>query len=400
MEEGILKKIIRQRETKIILLVIDGLGGLPNPDKTELEAANTPNLDSLSKISSCGLSEPLGPGLTPGSGPAHISLFGYDPFKYQIGRGVLEALGIDLVLTKEDLASRGNFATLNKEGKVIDRRAGRISTEKNREICSILSENLKEVDGVKILIKTVKEHRVVVLFNGENLSQDISENDPQREGIQPLSINPLSPEAKFTSEIVNKFIQRVNEILKDKKPANTILLRGFSKKPQIPTFKERYLLSSAAIATYPMYKGLARLVGMEILHTGDTIEEEIKTLKRNYSNYDFFYLHIKKTDSFGEDGNFKDKVKVIEEVDRFIPQILDLKPDVLVVTGDHSTPSLLKGHSWHPNPFLLYSKYCQPDGLKSFSEKECRKGNLGIFLAREAMSLILANGLRLTKFGA
>ncbi len=395
-----LKEIVRQRETKIILLVIDGLGGLPNPDKTELEAANTPNLDSLSKISSCGLSEPLGPGLTPGSGPAHISLFGYDPFKYQIGRGVLEALGIDLVLTKEDLASRGNFATLNKEGKVIDRRAGRISTEKNREICSILSENLKEVDGVKILIKTVKEHRVVVLFNGENLSQDISENDPQREGIQPLSINPLSPEAKFTSEIVNKFIQRVNEILKDKKPANTILLRGFSKKPQIPTFKERYLLSSAAIATYPMYKGLARLVGMEILHTGDTIEEEIKTLKRNYSNYDFFYLHIKKTDSFGEDGNFKDKVKVIEEVDRFIPQILDLKPDVLVVTGDHSTPSLLKGHSWHPNPFLLYSKYCQPDGLKSFSEKECRKGNLGIFLAREAMSLILANGLRLTKFGA
>ena len=400
MDERVLKEIVRQRETKIILLVIDGLGGLPNPDKTELEAANTPNLDSLSKISSCGLSEPLGPGLTPGSGPAHISLFGYDPFKYQIGRGVLEALGIDLVLTKEDLASRGNFATLNKEGKVIDRRAGRISTEKNREICSILSENLKEVDGVKILIKTVKEHRVVVLFNGENLSQDISENDPQREGIQPLSINPLSPEAKFTSEIVNKFIQRVNEILKDKKPANTILLRGFSKKPQIPTFKERYLLSSAAIATYPMYKGLARLVGMEILHTGDTIEEEIKTLKRNYSNYDFFYLHIKKTDSFGEDGNFKDKVKVIEEVDRFIPQILDLKPDVLVVTGDHSTPSLLKGHSWHPNPFLLYSKYCQPDGLKSFSEKECRKGNLGIFLAREAMSLILANGLRLTKFGA
>ena len=400
MEEGILKEIIRQRETKIILLVIDGLGGLPNPDKTELEAANTPNLDSLSKISSCGLSEPLGPGLTPGSGPAHISLFGYDPFKYQIGRGVLEALGIDLVLTKEDLASRGNFATLNKEGKVIDRRAGRISTEKNREICSILSENLKEVDGVKILIKTVKEHRVVVLFNGENLNQDISENDPQREDIPPLSINPLSPEAKFTSEIVNKFIQRVNEILKDEKPANTILLRGFSSKPQIPTFKERYLLSSAAIATYPMYKGLARLVGMEILPVGDTIEEEIKTLKRNYSNYDFFYLHIKKTDSFGEDGNFKAKVKVIEEVDRFIPQILDLKPDVLVVTGDHSTPSLLKGHSWHPNPFLLYSKYCQPDGLKSFSEKECRNGSLGIFLAREAMSLILANSLRLTKFGA
>jgi 2,3-bisphosphoglycerate-independent phosphoglycerate mutase len=373
---------------------------LPVRGRTELEAATHPNLDRLTAKSACGLIDPISYGITPGSGPSHLALFGYDPFRYEIGRGVMEALGIGLTLTKDELAARGNFATVDEKGVIVDRRAGRISTEKNREICHFLQNAIKEVAGVQVSIHPGKEHRFVILFHGKELRDDLTDADPQKDGLKAKGTEGLTPEAQRTAEIVNGYLRRATEVLKPLHPANTIMLRGFSKIPDIPTMAERFKLRPAAIATYPMYRGLAKLVGMEILETGETYRDEVETLKSHFHRYDFFYLHFKKTDSAGEDGNFKMKVKAIEEIDRVLTAILKLKPDVLVITGDHSTPTLLKSHSWHPNPILLYSKYIRPDGIRRFTERHCQKGQLGRFPAVDILPLMLANGLRLKKFGA
>lgn len=398
--EEILRSLVVQTESKLILAVIDGLGGLPVRGKTELEAAKIPNLDRLASKSICGLIDPISYGITPGSGPSHLALFGYDPFQYEIGRGVMEALGIGLTLTKDDLTARGNFATIDENGIVIDRRAGRIPTERNREICQFLQNEIKEVDGVRISIHPGKEHRFVIVFQGAGLRDDLTDADPQKDGQKAKGTEPLIPEARSTAGVVNEYLRRATETLKPCHPANTILLRGFSKIPNIPSMKERFKLKPAAIATYPMYLGLARLVGMDVLKTGETLRDEVDTLRNHFDRYDFFYLHFKKTDSAGEDGDFKKKVKALEEIDRIIPRILKLEPDVLVVTGDHSTPAVLKSHSWHPNPILLYSRYIRPDGLRRFTERQCQKGQLGRFPATEVIPLMLANGLKLKKFGA
>jgi 2,3-bisphosphoglycerate-independent phosphoglycerate mutase len=400
LSEEVLRSLVIQTDTKLILVVIDGLGGLPVKGKTELEAAKIPSLDRLASKSICGLIDPISYGITPGSGPSHLALFGYDPFRYEIGRGVMEAMGIDIPLTKDDLAARGNFATIDEKGIIVDRRAGRIPTEKNREICDFLGNEIKEVEGVRISIYPGKEHRFVLVFQGEGLRDDLTDADPQKDGLKAKRAEGLSQEARRTAEIINLYLKRASEVLKPLHPANTILLRGFSKVPNIPTMSERFKLRPAAIATYPMYRGLARLVGMEILKTGETLREEEETLKKHFDRYDFFYLHFKKTDSAGEDGSFKMKVKALEEIDRVIPSLLKLKPDVLVVTGDHSTPSVLKGHSWHPNPILLHSKYIRPDGIRHFTERYCQKGQLGRFPAMDVIPLMLANGLKLKKFGA
>jgi len=402
VNEEIMKSLSIKTDSKIVLLVADGIGDIPSKNnKTVLETASIPNLDELASRSVCGLTDPISYGITPGSGPAHLSLFGYDPMHYQIGRGVLEALGVGVILTSDDLACRGNFATMDGSGIITDRRAGRIPTELNEKICKIMQDKIKEIDGVKILITSGIEHRFVVVFRGKNLNGELSDADPQLVGKMIKYTEPLRPEATKTAEIVNKFIKKAVEVLKEHSPENTVLLRGFAKHPDLPTMGELFKLSPAAIATYPMYKGLAKLVGMKILNAGKTIEDEFRTLKENYEKYDFFYVHIKKTDSYGEDGNFEKKVKVIEEVDTFLPELLSLNPDVIVVTGDHSTPALLKGHSWHPNPFLLFSKYIRTDETTQFSEKECtNKGGLGRFLSVNAIPLMLANGLKLQKFGA
>ena len=400
LPEEVLRSLAIQTDSKLILVVIDGLGGLPMRGKTELGAAKIPNFDRLASKSISGLIDPISYGITPGSGPSHLALFGYDPLQYEIGRGVMEAMGIDIPLTKDDLAARGNFATIDEKGIIVDRRAGRIPTEKNREICDFLGNEIKEVEGVRISIYPGKEHRFVLVFRGEGLRDDLTDTDPQKEGFKAKRAEGLSQEARRTAEIVNLYLKRASEVLKPLHPANTILLRGFSKVPNIPTMSERFKLRPAAIATYPMYRGLARLVGMKILKTGETLREEVATLKKYFDRYDFFYLHFKKTDSAGEDGNFKMKVKVLEEIDRVIPSLLKLKPDVLVVTGDHSTPSVLKGHSWHPNPILLHSKYIRPDGIRRFTERYCQKGQLGRFPAMDVIPLMLANGLKLKKFGA
>ncbi len=398
--EELIRSLAVKNQTKILLVVLDGLGGIPYEEgKTELEVAYTPNLDELAADSSCGLAIPVLPGITPGSGPAHLSLFGYDPLKYQIGRGILEALGLGMEVRPGDVAVRGNFATL-REGKIVDRRAGRIPTEENKKLIEMLSSKIKEIDGVRVILIPGREHRFAMILRGEGLGDAVSDADPQKEGLPPKMPQPLSPSGEKTAGVAEKFIKMATEILKDQPKANTVLLRGFSSHPAIPHMQELFKLNPVAIATYPMYRGLAKLVGMEVAQTGESLEDEINTLEKVWNNYDFFYLHIKKTDSYGEDGKFRDKVKVIEEFDGFVPRILNLKPDVIVITGDHSTPSKLKSHSWHPVPFLLHSPYTFRDGIREFSETSCRKGSLGIFYSVDGMALMLANALRLKKFGA
>ncbi|MBN1621210.1 MAG: 2,3-bisphosphoglycerate-independent phosphoglycerate mutase [Endomicrobiales bacterium] len=416
-----LRKLVVKNEKKIVLLVFDGLGGLPNASgKTELEVAKHPNLDRLVQNGICGFTDPIAPGITPGSGPAHVSLFGYDPLKYEIGRGLLDTLGIDFEFTNQDMAARGNFATKDDKGIITDRRAGRIPTETCNHLCNDVLKDIT-IDGIKTFVMPVKEHRFSVIFRGANLCDRISDTDPQKEGLKPLPPQNIADDpkgletgskqeanaklctfnnAKSTISIVSKFIEEANKRLKNEHPANTILLRGFSKMIDIPNFNDVYQLNSAAIAIYPMYRGLARLVGMNVLKTGTTIESEFETLKENFGKFDFFFMHIKETDSAGEDGDFERKVKAIEETDKYVSKLIDLKPDVVVVTGDHSTPALWHGHSWHPVPTLLYSQYCRRDSIKEFGETNCLSGAFGRQPAQNIMALAMANAGKLKKYGA
>jgi 2,3-bisphosphoglycerate-independent phosphoglycerate mutase len=395
-----IKSISIVSASKIVMLIIDGLGGLPDAKTghTELETARTPNLDQLARKSICGLIDPVSPGITPGSGPGHLALFGYDPLKFTIGRGVLEALGIGFDLTKNDVAARGNFCTVDDDGLIIDRRAGRITTEKCAELCKLLGQI--KLEGVELFVWPVKEHRFMVVLRAENLSAEIDDTDPQRIGFAPNMAIATEPQAKQTAHTVNIFIDQASKVLARHHPANMILLRGFSKLPDIPSMGEIYKLTPAAIAVYPMYKGLAKLIGMKVFSADGGIEEELKILASCFDEHDFFYIHVKHADSAGEDGDFSRKVKVIEEVDSALPQLLDLKPDVIVITGDHSTPAVLKGHSWHPVPILLYSQWCRSDNAKEFSESACIAGGLGRLHATDIMPLAMANALKLTKFGA
>lgn len=401
MDLDFIRKLKKPAETKIVFLVMDGLGGLPNKETnlTELETANTPNLDMLASKGVCGLQQPVAPGITPGSGPGHLALFGYDPIKYQVGRGVLSALGINFNLQPQDIACRGNFCSIDENGFVTDRRAGRIPTEINQELCELLKEI--EIPGVEIIIKTVKEYRFLFVLRGKNLSENIFDTDPQAIGKKPLEPRVKSKDAENTASIVKNFIDKAREKLSGHNPANMIVLRGFSKKPSWPSMKESFGLNCAAIAAYPMYRGIAKLLGMNILETGETISDEFTTLENNWNDFDFFYLHIKKTDSSGEDGLFDKKVSVIEEVDTQIPRLINLKPDVIVVSGDHSTPSLLKYHSWHPVPTILWSEQCRPDTVKKFGERDCIGGGLSPrYTSCDLMPLALANANRLEKYGA
>jgi 2,3-bisphosphoglycerate-independent phosphoglycerate mutase len=397
----LLQELAQKTDSKIVLLVCDGLGGLPHPEtgKTELEAARTPNLDALARRSNLGYAELVGLGITPGSGPGHLSMFGYDPIRYQVGRGALSAVGVNFPIQADDVAARMNFCTLDQAGVLVDRRAGRIPTE----TCVRLTKKLEDeisLSSVGLFVRPEMDYRGVVVLRGDGLSDRVSDSDPQVVGVPPLEMKPLSPDANRTAELANTFVSRAQEVLADDAPANAVLLRGFAKPPQLPSVTDLYKLDSAAIAVYPMYRGLARLAGMELLETGKTLQDELATLRQHWARYDFFFVHFKYTDSAGEDGDFDRKVRVIEEVDELIPRILELEPDVLAITGDHSTPSILKAHSWHPVPFLLYSKWCLPDEAERFTERAARKGSLGHFHASEAMGLMLANALKLLKYGA
>ncbi len=401
-----LRHLLRSGDSKIILLVMDGLGGIRTAEspRTALDAANTPNLDALAAGGVCGRSLPVARGITPGSGPAHFALFGYDPLapENDAGRGVVEVTGTGFDLLPGDIAIRGNFATVDSDGVLTDRRAGRISHDEGKRICAKLSEGIKEMDGAEIIIMPVREYRFGVVIRGDGLSPEVEETDPQVTGEKPLPPVARVPEAERTASIIARFVSAAREILSDEEKANAVLMRGISSKPDIEPFSQRYGLSGAAVAAYPLYRGVARLCGMDLVDTGFSVREEFEAAAEVYGRgeHDFIFIHVKKTDSYGEDGNLEGKKGIIEEVDANLPVLLGLDPDVLIVTGDHSTPCAMKSHSWHPVPFILRSRFCGIDDVSAFSEEECDRGALGVFPAVDIMALALANAGRLKKHGA
>jgi len=401
MDSEFLRKLIMPAQTKIAMIIMDGLGGLPlEPDgETELETAHTPNLDTLAGQSILGLTQPVGPGITPGSGPGHLAIFGYDPIKYEIGRGALEALGVDFELGPNDIAARGNFCTVDASGVLTDRRAGRIPNEKSRELVDLL--RTIRIDEAEFFIELVKEHRFAFVLRGPGLGDALTETDPLTTNVPPLLVRALHPDSQNAARLVNQFVEQARRLLADKYPANMILLRGFARFPQVPLFKELFGLDAAAIAINGMYRGVARLVGMTVLDVpGETLTDEFTALEKNWNNFDFFYLHVKKTDTAGEQGDFLGKVHAIEEVDTLIPGLMALKPDVVIVSGDHSSPAVLKSHSWHPVPTLVYSNYVRADGIAEFGERACARGSLGCLPATDIMPIALANAGRIAKYGA
>jgi 2,3-bisphosphoglycerate-independent phosphoglycerate mutase len=402
MHPELIDTLVVKNQSKIIFLIMDGLGGLPRPGghETELETARTPHLDGLAKKSVCGLLDPVGYGITPGSGPAHFSLFGYDPVKNNIGRGILEAAGIDFPMTDRDLLVRINFATVDKNGLVVDRRAGRIDNETNRRVCRKLQDKVRLGKGVEVMFESVREHRALLVLRGDGLREEIAETDPQKTGVLPIPPRALIPAAEPTAALFSEIVDQARKVLFDEARANMILLRGYARYRRYPSIQERFGLNALAIASYPMYRGIARLLGMDIALPTDSINAEMDILQENYAKYDFFFVHVKPTDSWGEDGNFEAKVKVIEEVDTLIPLVTGLKPDVLVVTGDHSTPAVMASHSWHPVPVLLAAETCRPDRVERFGERDCSQGGLGRIPMVYLMGLALAHAKRLEKFGA
>lgn len=392
--------------SKLALVVLDGLGDLATRDQgylTPLEAARTPNLDGLCKDSSQGRMIPVAPGITPGSGPGHLALFGYDPLEFEVGRGVIEALGLGLELKGGDVAVRGNFCSLDAQGRVTDRRAGRIPTEKCVALCDILRRKIQRIGDTEVLIQPGKEHRFVILFRGEGMEGPLTDTDPGREG-QPIApaepVDSSSARQKKAASVVAEFYRQALPLLKGQHPANGFLLRGIAHQPPIPTFEQRYGLRAAALAVYPMYKGLAQLVGMAKIEGPQTIAEQFQRYVDLYNDYDFFFIHFKYTDKAGEDGNFDAKVRAIEDFDAALPILLQRKPDVLAITGDHSTPCAVRGHSWHPQPVLLHSAFSGWDKLDRFTETGANLGSLGFFEAKYLIRLMQANAMMFAKFGA
>jgi len=395
-----LSDVVRSTPSQIVMVVVDGLGGMPHPDygKSELEFADIPLLDTLGSTSSVGATIPVAPGITPGSGPGHMALFGYNPVKYLLGRGILEGMGIGADIADGDVAARGNFCVLDTEGSILDRRAGRLDTETCKSLCSKLNEI--QLDGVDFDVYPVMDYRFVLVLKGENLSPNISETDPQVEGVIPLLSQPFNSEAQVTANFIKEFVLKATELLGSAdSSANGILLRGFSSLPTLPDFGNQYALNPAAIAAYPMYRGLAGLIGMDILESGQTFESEIDVLEDNFhQGYDFFFLHYKPADSAGEDGDFLAKVSQLENFNRDIQRVIDLNPDVLVICGDHSTPSFTASHSWHPVPFMINSQYSEGTSAV-FTEKACRTGAIGTIQAEQLMFQVLAHASKLKKFG-
>lgn len=403
MAEFSVTKLGTKNEKKIFYLVLDGLGGIPFPGvgKTALEAARKPNIDALLPQATCGLFDPVEPGITPGSGPGHLGLFGYDPRKYQIGRGVLSALGVDFFMGPDDVAARFNFCTLDKNRVVTDRRAGRISTETNVRLMNMLTTQVRLQSDAELFLKTESEHRGLFLVRGKGLGGRVADTDPQKTGAIPLDPVAQDDQSRATAELVREFVAQAEKTLAGEEKANGVLLRGFDKMPNMPLMHEMFPLHCGAVATYPMYRGVARLVGMEVLPPPADLKETFEMAAANRDRFDYLFIHVKYTDKYGEDGNFDAKVGVIEEVDTLLPILLQARPDVLVITGDHSTPAALKQHSWHPIPGLLYApETVRPDNLPTFDESHCRYGGLGHLPLRMLMQLALAHAMKLAKFGA
>jgi 2,3-bisphosphoglycerate-independent phosphoglycerate mutase len=396
----LIQKLKQPSQEQVVFLVLDGLGGVQKNGKTELDAAYIPNIDSIAAKSETGLMTPIMPGITPGSGPGHLALFGYDPLQYIIGRGILSALGVKFPILDGDLAARVNFATVNEQFLVTDRRAGRIPDDINQKMCDKIREI--SLPGVEFFIETEKDHRAALIFRGREFSENISETDPQKTGVSPLEVNPLddSDTSVATAKLLNQFLEKVKDKLKNEHPANMILIRGFALYTKILSFNELYGLNACSIAGYPMYRGLSSLAGMEVIDVESGVAPQFNKLREVWGKYDFYFVHIKYTDSFGEDGNFDKKVGVIEEVDTHIEKIVRLKPDVFVITADHSTPAIYKAHSWHPVPVLIQSRWSRESGVSHFSERNLQTGSLGLMNTVDLMSLVMAHSGRLAKFGA
>lgn len=386
----------------IVMVVADGLGGLPQqPDgKTELETAATPNLDCLATDGSLGLLDPIGHGITPGSGPAHLALFGYDPVETVVGRGLLSALGSDFDLHMNDICARGNFCTLDDDGTITDRRAERIPTAESAPICEMLEREIELDSGIELFVKPEADHRFLLVFRGEHLSDNLDDTDPQKTGVPVLKCRPLTENAARTARLVDDFTRKAQYLLRSQPKAKGVLLRGFASRLPVPTFADRYSLRSAALADYPMYRGLAKLVGMETISRDKELKNRFQAVCDNRDKFDFFYVHFKKTDATGEDGNFEGKVKAIEELDAAIPTLMEAKPDVLIVTGDHSTPAAMAAHSWHPVPLLIHGANVRTDAATSFGETAAINGGMGRFPMKDLMAYALAHAERLQKFGA
>ena len=403
MDPELIRRLSIPGESKVLLCVLDGLGGLPGPlGRSELESADSRHLDRLATDGALGQTIPVGYGITPGSGPGHLALFGYDPLVYEVGRGVLEATGIDIALRPSDLAARGNLCSVDAEGRITDRRAGRVATEVTTEIAAELSTI--ELPGCEVAVHAVREHRFVLVLRANEgsppLSDQISETDPQAEGVPPLDAVAAGPEAEHTAALVNQFAQEARARLAGRETANDVLLRGWSSLPDLPQLPELWKLRAAAIAVYPMYRGLARLVGMDVLDAGESFETAIATLRGAWDDHDFFFLHFKPTDAAGEDGDFARKRQALHDFDACLPELLALKPNVLVIAGDHSTPAMMAAHSWHPVPLLLWGDHVRTDASHHFDEGECAVGGLGTMPAKELLPLAFAHAMRLTKFGA
>lgn len=397
---SLVDSLARKTDSKILLLILDGIGGFPGSDaRSELEVARTPHLDRLAREGSLGLLTPVRPGITPGSGPGHLALFGYDPVQNLVGRGILDILGTGVELQPGDVAARLNFCTVDSAGRITDRRAGRIPTPEMQDRVARLNAELR-LDGAEARVHPVKEYRATLVLRGPELYGNVADTDPQQTGVPALEARARDAASERVASLVNAFQRQAAEILRDAAPANMVLVRGIDRFETLPTFQQRYQLDPACIATYPMYRGVSKLVGMRILDGGDSWDTEVASLERHWHEHDFFFLHYKKTDSYGEDGNFDGKVSAFEDVDRLVARLVALRPSVLAVSGDHSTPSRYKAHSWHPVPLLLWGEWVWPDTSDAFHERAAQRGGLGRMLSQDLMAMLMAHAGKLDKYGA
>lgn len=395
-----LRDLATPADSKILLVVLDGLGGMADAEHgTELEEAHTPNLDRLAAGGVTGLLEPVAPGVTPGSGPGHLALFGYDPFEHVLGRGALSAAGLDVELRSGDVAARGNLCTIGANGEVLDRRAGRPPDAEAARVIQRLSAQV-HVDGVELLFVPERGHRFLLVLRGEGLDPRVADTDPQHTGVPPLPPTPLDPAAAETARLVSAVIEEAARTLADEPAANGILLRGFDSLRELPSFGDRTRMRAAAIAVYPMYRGIARILGFDVLGPPADLADEVALLGKHWADADFFFLHHKDADAAGEDGNREAKVAAIERLDAIVPDLVALGPDVIAVTGDHATPSQMAAHSWHPVPVLVNGPRCGRDEVDRFGERWCRAGGLGLRPTRELLPILMANAGRLAKYGA
>lgn len=402
IEATSITEFLVESPSKIVMMVVDGLGGLPNPKtgKSELETANIPNLRALAKESALGRTVPVITGVAPGSGAGHLSLFGYDPVDYYLKRGAMEVIGTGLKLQSGEIAARGNLCTINTNGILTDRRAGRPKTGQIAPAIELLQRNIK-LPGATVSLTGLEEHRFAAIFRGEGLSDEVTDTDPGMNDRPPLKARATDPAADKMAIVANAFMEQSKELLKDEPAWNFAVLRGLSKVPNVPSMKEKFKLNSAAVASYPMYRGLAQIVGMSLL-PGEihTFKEELDAVVRDWDKYNFFFVHYKPTDSAAEDFDFDRKVHMLEEFDKLLPMVRELNPDVLIVCGDHSTPAIAGMHTWHPVPFLVNSRLCGIGGVAEFTERSCAAGLLGTFPAKHVMNLALANAVKIDKFGA